>query len=343
MKKYIRTILLAVLGATFSAVSVAQQDNPTYHIAATYSLPGIEKWDYLALDTQRHHLFVSRTHHVQVIDTQTGAMVGDIPNTQGVHGIAIDQEDGLGFTSNGKAQNVTVFQLNDLKTIATVQVTGADPDAILYVPEFKEVYTFNGDGHNITVIDATNHMVKKTIQIGATPEFGVNDHQGHVYFNIEDQHQIGMIDIATATILHRWNLPNCIGPTGLALDEQSHRLFSSCQNHRLVVTNAITGEHIAALPIGEHPDGVMFDAHTQQILVSNADGTLDIIRQDSHHWYHVEQNLVTSKRAKTMIYDTQSQQVYLLGENNMNTPTHHPPATPNNTKSVQLLILAPNN
>lgn len=343
MKKHLFSVFLAALFITHAPLSVADQGTNLYRVAVIYPISGVEKWDYLTLDATRHHLFVSRSDHVQVLDSQTGKTVGDIPNTLGVHGIAIDQEDGLGFTSNGKAQNVTVFQLDDLKIIAQVQVTGEDPDAILYLPELKQVYTFNGDGRNITVIDALSHTVSKTITVGATPEFGVSDHQGHVYFNIEQLHQIGMIDTHTATLLHHWNLPNCVGPTGLALDEQTHFLFSSCQNHRLVVTNAITGVHVSALLIGEHPDGVIFNTNTHQILVSNADGTLTVIQQYSPSHYRVVQNVATRPRAKTMTYDSRTQKVYLLGDNKVNIPLNHliKPDALSDMHSVCLLILAP--
>jgi DNA-binding beta-propeller fold protein YncE len=340
MQKILMILLISTIGVTFAPLSLAQQKH-TYYVVSTYPIVGAEKWDYLALDTQRHHLFISRSHHVQVVDMQTGAVVGDIPNTEGVHGIAIDPEDGLGFTTNGKSQSVTVFQLTDFRTIATIKVTGAEPDAILYLPELKQVYTFNGDGHNITVIDAPSHTFKKTIVVGATPEFGVSDRQGRVFFNIEDKHQIGVIDTKSDSMLHRWNLPNCSGPTGLALDPASHRLFSSCQNHQLVVTDAITGRHVTAVHIGENPDGVIFNPHTRQILVSNGDGTLNVINQYSPSHYKVIQSLGTRELAKTMTYDSQTQRVYMLGGRVAHNTSRNKVVSvaANDASSVNLLVL----
>ncbi len=339
MKKTLWVTMLMALGAALP-LQAAEISDAAFQVIATYPIAGDAKWDYLALDVQRHHLFVSRSQHVQVLDSTTGALIGDIPNTQGVHGIAIDQEDGLGFTSNGKAKTVTVFNLNDLKTVTTVKVTGNDPDAILYLPEFKQVYTFNGDGHNISVIDVPSYKVIKTIDIGATPEFGVDDHSGLVFFNIEDKSEIGVIDIKTGALIHRWGLPNCLGPTGLALDEKSQRLFSTCQNHQLSITDASTGKHVGNVVIGEHPDAVVFDAATKKILVSNGGGTLTVIQQYASDRYTVSQNLPTRLWAKTMAYEPGTQRVFLLGAA-LPAEVHTTKASATPAHLASLLVLEP--
>ncbi|MHB1677226.1 MAG: YncE family protein [Sulfuriferula sp.] len=314
MKKSTLVLMLFALFVTAAqSVPAAETKYVPFQVAATYSMPGDEEWDFLALDTQHHHLFVSRSHHVQVVDTETGALVGDIPYTEGVHGIAIDPEDGLGYTSNGKTDSVTVFKLADLQIVATASTSGADPDVILYVPELKQIYTFNGDGHNISVFNAHTHTLVRTIDIGATPEFAVSDHHGHIFFNIEDTSEIGVIDTNMGTITHRWLLPNCPGPTGLALDNINHRLFSTCQNHQLSITDATSGRPIGNAPIGEHPDAVVFDAKTKEVLVSNDGGTLTVIQQLSPNRYVVLDSVNTRLGAKTMAFDPNTRRIFMMG------------------------------
>ena len=321
MKRFKQLLVVAITAQLTSSFNVFAQavDVPqtAYKIVAQLPVIGTGKWDYLALDAKRNHLFISRSSHVQVINPQTGDLLGDIPNTAGVHGIAIDMEDNLGFTSNGKAGTVTVFNLDDFKTLATVKTSGADPDAILYYPELKQVYTFNGDGKNISVIDAVTYKLIHTIKVGATPEFGVSDHHGHIFFNIEDKSEIGVIDTATATLTHRWALPACDGPTGLALDDDSHRLFSTCQNKHLSVLDSESGQHITDVPIGTHPDGVIFDPDNKLVIVSNGGGTLTFINQNTPDSYTVTSNLATRKGARTMAYDPKTKRVYLMGKNNL--------------------------
>src|SRR5471030_2135301 len=162
----------------------------SYGVVARYEIGGAGGSDYLSLDEKRHHLYVSRGDHVQIVDTLSGKVVGDVPGTAGVHGIAVAGDLGLGFTSNGRADSVTVFDLDTFAVVDTVKVTGSNPDAILYEPFSKRVLMFNGRSANVTAIDAATRKVVGTLAVSGKPEFAVSDERGRVFVNIEDKNSL---------------------------------------------------------------------------------------------------------------------------------------------------------
>ncbi len=246
-----------------------------YHVTKTYKLGGEGGWDYLTIDSSSRRLFISRATHVVVIDAYSGKPVGDIADTPGVHGIALAPELNRGFISNGREGTVTIFDLKTLKTIAKVKA-GENPDAILYDPATKRVFTFNGRSHDSTAIDAANGNVLGTIQLDGKPEFAVSDARGELFVNIEDKSELTAIDPAKLQVKATWPLsPGCESPSGLAMDRQHRRLFAGCENTTMAIVNADTGKVIATEPIGRGVDAARFDPATGLAFASCGEGAVD--------------------------------------------------------------------
>ncbi len=283
-----------------------------YHVAATYVLGGDGGWDYLTYDTPARRLFISRSTHVMVVDPQTGKVTGDIPNTPGVHGIAIAHDLNKGFTSNGADGSVTVFDLSTLKTLDKIATPAKNPDGIAYDPATKRVFTFNGEGNDATVIDAQTDRVVATITLGGRPEFPAVDGKGMVYDNIESTSEIVAIDARTATIVKRFPLGSCKSPSGLSMDQAHNRLFTACQGEMGVV-DASTGNVIATVPTGAGTDATRFDAKTGFAFASNGRAaTLTVVHEDDPGHYSVAQNAATAAGARTMALDPATGNVFLV-------------------------------
>jgi YVTN family beta-propeller protein len=282
------------------------------HVVQRWNLGGAGGWDYLTLDSA-HRLFLSRGTRVDVVDTQSGKLIGTIDNTQGVHGIALAEDLHRGFISNGKADSVTVFDTDSLKTIREVPVSGHNPDAILYEPIGKRVFTFNGKSKDVTVLDASSLKVIATLPVPDKPEFAVSDGAGRIYANIEsDAGQMVVIDSRKLTLAATWSLPGCASPSGLAIDRKQHRLFSVCDGKIMAVTNAENGGQVAQVAIGDGPDAAAFDDKRGLVFASNGDGTLTVVRQDSADHYRVIDTVKTQRGARTMALDPASGKVYLV-------------------------------
>ena len=296
--------LFAVLLAASMAVN--------YHLAATHMLGGDGGWDYLSFDPATKHLFISRSSHVMVVDPEAGTVVGDIPNTPGVHGIAIADDLGKGFTSNGMDATVTVFDLATLKTLATIPTGAKNPDGITYDPVTKRVFTFNGGSNDATAIDAQTNAVVATIPLGGRPEFPAVDGRGLVYDNIESTSEIVAIDAKSATIVKRFPLGACKSPSGLSMDRQHRRLFPACEGE-LGVVDADSGKVIATLPTGAGTDATRFDPNNQLAFASNGrDATLTVVHEDDPNHYTVVQNAATAAGARTMEIDPSNGFIYLV-------------------------------
>ncbi|HEX9140332.1 MAG TPA: YncE family protein [Steroidobacteraceae bacterium] len=277
----------------------------------TYVLGGPGGWDLLTVDTAKNRLFISRGDRVLVISTLDGSLLGTIPDTAGVHGIALAPDLGKGFISNGRADTVTVFDLATLATLATLPVPGHNPDAILYDKLSRRVFTFNGRSQDICIIDAVSGSVIATIAAGGKPEIAQADGAGHVFFNIEDTAQLSEIDARSAKRIATWSLPDCEEPTGLAFDVKHARLFSTCGNRTLAVTDAKNGRHVASVAIGEGPDGAAFDDARGLLFSSNGqDGTLTVIHEDGPNRYSVLATVPTQKSARTLALDATTHLIY---------------------------------
>ncbi len=305
-----RALLVCVSVLLASAILSAGPSG--YHVAKTLKLGGDGGWDYLTVDAKARRVYISRGTHVMVVDADTGAVVGDIPNTNGVHGIAIAPDMDKGFISDGRDNTVTIFDIKTLKTLGTA-ATGKNPDAIIYDPASKRVFTFNGSSKDATAIDAKTGTVAGTIPLGGKPEFAAADEKGHVFVNIEDTNEIVQFDSNKLAVENRWKIAPGEGPSGLAMDRKHRRLFSVCSNKLMVVVNADNGQVVTTLPIGAGTDAAGFDPETGYAFSSNGgDGTLTVVHEDSPDKFAVIDNVPTLRRARTMALDTKTHQVYTV-------------------------------
>jgi YVTN family beta-propeller protein len=296
----------------FPSLALNAQPKPSgYHVIKQVKLGGEGGWDYLTIDAKARRLYISRSTHVMVVDADSGAVVGDIPSTPGVHGIAIDSDLNKGFTSNGRDSTVTVFDLKTLKAIKQIPV-GKNPDAIIYDPASKRVFSFNGASSDTTAIDPQTETVMGTIALEGRPEFAVSDGEGHVFVNLEDKSQIVELDARKLTVLNRWSLAPGEEPSGLAFDRKHRRLFSVCSNKLMIVVNADNGKVVTTLPIGSGVDAAGFDSETDLAFSSNGEGTLTIVHEDSPEKFSVVESVTTQRGARTMTLDPKTHRVFLV-------------------------------
>jgi DNA-binding beta-propeller fold protein YncE len=309
MKKTFLTMVgLVIIGLVPSALHAQ-----TYVLDKTIDLTGDGGYDYVAIDKLNNHLYAAHGTMVNVVDLATEKQIGVIENMKGVHGIAIDNKANRGFISDGKANAVVAFDLKTLKTIETIHLTDANgPDAIMYDSFSDRVFCINGESKNASVIDPNTLKQVGTVDLGGGPEFAVSDGKGLIYNNLEDKNSLNVIDAKTLKVIKNYPLAPGGGPTGLALDDKGHRLFSVCrENKGMEVVNAITGKVVATLPIGAGVDAVAYDAETKLIFCSNGDATTTIFKQDSADKYSLVQTLTTQPRAKTLALDTKTHKIYL--------------------------------
>ena len=302
--------LVAMFIAVFLAVAVAASA-PGYHIVNTWKLGGEGGWDYLKIDSEARRMYISRGTKVVVIDADSGKTVGEIADTQGVHGIALAREFGKGFTSNGRENTVSVFDIESLKTLNKVKV-GNRPDAILYDPATKRIFTFNAGSQDATAVDAAKGEVVGTIPLGGKPEFAASDGKGTVFVNLEDQNQLFALDAKGLTVKERWPLPGCDEPSGLALDAKNRRLFVGCGNKVMPIVNADNGKVLATLPIGGGVDATAFDDGTGLAFASCGEGVLTVVSEESPNKFSVAENVPTERGARTMALDSKTHQVYTV-------------------------------
>ncbi len=294
-----------------SGSALLAQETPGYHQIGKLTLGGMGFWDYLTCDSAAHRLYVTHGTHVMVLDTLKEAVVGDIPNTPGVHGVAIAPRLHRGFISNGGDNTVTVFDTKSLKEIERVPV-GTRPDAILFDPASNRVFTFNGGSHDATAIDAASTKVVGTVPLEGRPEFAVADGKGEVFVNLEDKSQIVAFDARTLTVKNRWPLAPGEGPSGLAMDRQHRRLFSVCSNEKMVVLDADSGRVVATPTIGKGPDASAFDPKLGLAFSSNGrDGTLTVVKEESPDTFTVVGTVPTQLGARTMALDPRTHTIYL--------------------------------
>jgi DNA-binding beta-propeller fold protein YncE len=299
------------IAADMLLANLALAGSSGYHVAKTIPIGGPGRWDYNLVDSNARRVYVSHQTHVVVLDADSYTVVGEIPNTLGVHGIAVAGDLGRGFTSNGKANTVTIFDLKTLKAISTVKA-GQNPDAIYYDAGSKRVFAFNGRSANATAINAADGTVAGTIAVGGKPEFAAGDEKGHVYVNIEDKSELLEIDAQKLSVLHHWPLTGCKEPSGLAIDQKNRRLFSVCGNKKMMIVNADTGKVVATPAIGEDPDAAGFDPDTQLVFSSNGEsGDLTVIHEDSPDKYTVIDTVPTKKYARTMAIDLKTHNIFL--------------------------------
>jgi DNA-binding beta-propeller fold protein YncE len=281
-----------------------------YSIIQKIPIAGQGSFDYLTVDEAARRLYVSHGTQVEVLDIDSLSVVGNIPKTLGVHGIAVAPKFGRGFVSNGQAATVTIFDLKTLKPIADVP-TGQKPDAIIYDPATSRVFAFNGGSNSATAIDAASGQPVGTVELGGGPEFAAADGKGFVYNNLEDESQVLKINSRDLKVEQRWPTAPCESPSSMAMDRANRRLFIGCRSKVMAVMDADTGKIIATLPIGDHVDATTFDPETKLIFNSNGEGTITVIRQDSPDKYSLVETVKTAPRAKTMALDPKTHRLFL--------------------------------
>ncbi len=299
-----------ILMTCFSSWNAKAQKS-AYKLAKTIQLTNDGGWDYLTVDEVNQKLFVSHSSQVNVVDLKTGEQIAVIPSTEGVHGIAIANDLNKAFISCGKDSSVMVVDLGTFKLVAKVTGTGKNPDAILYDQFSKKVFTFNGRSSSSTVIDAVTFKIIATIPLSGKPEFSQTDGKGKVYVNIEDKSTITVINSVTMKVEKEWSIAPGEEPSGLALDNENHRLFSVCGNKMMVISDAIAGKVIANVPIGDGCDGVAFDPATKRIFASNGEGKMTVVQQVSADEYKVVENFPTLPGARTITVNKTTHHIYL--------------------------------
>jgi DNA-binding beta-propeller fold protein YncE len=314
-----------LLSCLVPLIAIAAFAAVNYQLSKKVSVPGSGGWDYITVDAAARRVYVSHSTQVDVLDADSLALVGTIPNTPGVHGIAVAPEAGRGYISVGKADSVIPFDLKTLKPLGEIKV-GKKPDAIIYEPLTKRIYVMNGESENITVLNAADGSLAGTIALGGGPEFAVSDGSGNLYVNLEEQNETLHIDVNTLKVKDRWPLAPCATPTSLAMDLENRRLFVGCRSKHLAVLNADTGKIVFTAPIGDRVDAGAFDSKTRLVYLSTGDGKVFVFHQDSPDKYSVAQEITTKPGAKTMGYDPKT--------GNLIVPTSE-------NGSMQVLVLSP--
>ena len=337
MKKNI--LLICLLLVAFATHVSAQSD---YHVVKTFHINSMGGWDYPAVDANSNKLYLSHGGQVNILDKITGDSIGIINNTSGVHGVAFVPSLGMGYTSNGKTNNVTVFDLKTGATLTQIEV-GKNPDWIMYDPFSKKIVTSNHSGGDLSLIDVNTNQVVATIAVGgAKLETVVSDEAGKLFVNLEDKNQIAEVDIAKAAVINIWDLAPSESPTGLAIDLKTKRLFSTCDK-TLVVMDATNGKIVATVPIGEGCDGAAFDPSSKLIFTSNGSGTVSVVKEVSANVFKLVETITTKKGARTISLDNKTHMLYLPTADYEPLPADAPKGTRAKMipGSFQVLVLAP--
>jgi YVTN family beta-propeller protein len=306
------------------------QVRKVFHIASTGG------WDYIAVGPGNNRLYVSHSTQVNILDETTGDSIGVIPNTLGVHGIAFVPSLGKGYTSNGRLNNVTVFDLKSNQVLGMI-TAGTNPDAIMYDEFSKLIITCNGRSNDLSLIDPVAGTLVATIPVGGKPETAVTDRNGKIFVNIEDKNEIVAVDIASRKILNRWSLTPSESPTGLAIDLKNNRLFAGCEK-TLVILDINAGKVSGRVPIAAGCDGVVFDPATGYIFASCGEGKLSIVQGSANRGYKLLENIPTKASARTLAINEKKQTIYLPAAEfeKQTTPGTRPPVVPG---TFQVLVV----
>ncbi len=301
-------LLFAITACLFTITGCVAQD---MKVIKTFPVSGEGGWDYIAV--HNHKIYVTHGSQVNVLDENSGDSIGVIPGTTGVHGVAFYDALNRGYTSNGKLNNVFVFDLATNKILASI-ATGENPDAITYEPFSKKIITCNGHGKSLSIIDPVKNEVVATIELQGKPEEAVSDGKGKLFVNLEDENEIAVVDLNTYKLITKWPLTPGESPTGLALDNINNRLFAGC-DMKMVVMNALNGNVVATLPIGEGCDGLVFDKKLQMIFTSNGEGNVTVIKQIDADHYKVAYTITTQRSARTIAINEDTHTLYLSASN----------------------------
>jgi YVTN family beta-propeller protein len=313
------------LSALFAGVSAATAQTP-FHIEHRWVLGGEGGWDYLTADSGTHRLYIAHSTKVDVVDTDTGKVIGAVTGLTRCHGVVIPPGSKVGYVTDGGANHVVAFDLATFASVATIPA-GTNPDGATYEPTTNTLWAFNGSSKNVTVIDLAKMAPKATIALPGKPEFPQADGKGTVFVNIEDKNEIVRLDARNLKATATWPLTKCESPSGLAFDAEGERLFSVCDGNKMAVTDAKTGKSLATPSIGEGPDAAGYDAKRKLAFSSNGEGTLTVI-DAGKPGYPVAQTVKTEKGARTMAYDAVNDKIYLVTSKFAATDPANPKARP---------------
>jgi len=303
-----RAAVVLIVGALLGPVAPAQA---AYHLLKKVTLGGNGGWDLLSLDAEGRRLYIARSDRVMVVDADSYKLVAEIPNTPGVHGVAIARHEGRGFTSNGGDTSATIFDLKTLQRVGRV-TTGVRPDAIVYDAASDRVFSMNVGSKDVTAIDPAKGVVIGTVPLDGRPEYAVSDGQGKLFVNLEDSSAVQVLDTHSLSRVARWSLSPGTEPTGLALDREHHRLFAACADSLMIVLDSDTGRVIASLSIGRGPDAAAFDSSKHLAFSSNGVGTVTVIEEGSPDDLRVRETVPTQAGARTMALDEKKHRLYLV-------------------------------
>ncbi len=304
-----KTILTSVICLCIAGNLYAQSPM-NYHLIKKTVVGGEGGWDYLLADADGGRLYVSHGNQVEVLDLKSHEKLGVISPTPGVHGIAVVPGTSVGYSTNGRPNTATMFDVKTMKATKEIP-TGKKPDAIMYDAFSKRVFIFNNEGSSATVLDAPTGNVVGTVDLGGAPEAAVSDDQGTVFVNLEDKNQVAVFDAKTLAVKHHWSLGTGEEPTGLAFDKVHHRLFSTCHNKEMVVLDSQTGKMLATVPIGSGVDGAVFDTSTGSAISSNGEGSLTVVKETKPGTFEAVQTVATQRGARTITIDPISHHIFV--------------------------------
>jgi len=319
-------LLVTFMAGVYLSAFAQNQSSPAgpsgYHLLKTIPVGGTEGWDYVTMDSEARRLYIGRDDHIDVVDVDSGTVVGKITGLSHTHGMVLVRELGKGFTTDGDANTSTIVDLKTLQKIGSVK-TGKDPDSFVYDEVTRRVFIMNSAGGDATVINAAEGTVAGSVSLDGQPEAAVADGQGKIFINLTDQNQIVEVDGKTMFVLHRWSLAPCQGPSGLAMDRKNRRLFSVCDNLMMAVVDADTGKVLATPTVGAGTDGSLFDPHTQNAFASaGGSATLTVIHEDSPNQFRAVDNVSTQSGARTMTLDEKTHNVLLVTARHGHGSTH---------------------
>jgi DNA-binding beta-propeller fold protein YncE len=296
------------IGASLLAFAL-HSSAQSYHVTDHWKIGGQGGWDYLLSDDAHHRLYVTHNSRVEVLDTQTGKLVGAITGLKSTHGVALNPDGETGYASDGAGNAIIVFNRSTLKVEQTVEA-GTNPDGILYEPTTKTIWAFNGRSNNVSIMAAASNKVVATVPLPGKPEFPQADGQGNVFVNIEDKNAVVKLDAAKKVASETWQLNGCEAPSGMAIDREAHRLFSVCDGGKMAITDYNSGKVLGLASIGDGPDAAGFDPKTRMAFSSNSDSTLTVI-DTSKPGFPAVQTVKTMPRARTMAFDASTGTIYL--------------------------------
>jgi YVTN family beta-propeller protein len=306
--RLIATLLVLIMTA---ATALDASGAPQFKVQQTWQIGGEDKWANLTFDAHAHLLYISRTTHVQMVDTDTGKLTGDITGFTHTHAVALDVVGKYGYVTDGDANQVVVFDRASRQIVTKIDAP-QDPDFIIFEPKTERVLAFNHTSYDANVIDTKTNRVIATIALPGEPETAQADGKGIIFLNIETAHMIVRIDAQELKVTAKWPLAPCERPTGLAFDPDHQRLFSACGNQKMAIVDSVTGKVVGTADIGARADAAAYDARHALVFSSNGDGSLTILSQVSADRYEPMQTLSTRVGARAMALDAVTGTLYLV-------------------------------